>query len=157
MNMQKQKGFTLIEILVVIGILAILLAIVLVAINPQQQFEKANNTQRSSDVAAILDAVTAYAADHKGDLPDGITTSALNIGSGGSPDLDLCADLVPDYIADLPIDPTDGTETPPGSICTAANAEYDTGYTIQQSTSGNRITVTAPSTEGTGPDISVTR
>lgn len=157
MNMQKQKGFTLIEILVVIGILAILLAIVLVAINPQQQFQKANNTQRSSDVAAILDAVTAYAAQNKGALPAGITSTAKTISSaGGVTEIDLCTILVPTYIADLPIDPTVGTETPAGSVCTAVGAEYNTGYTIE-SAAGNRVTVTAPDTEGGGADISVTR
>lgn len=160
MNFRKQKGFTLIEILVVIGILAILLAIVLVAVNPQQQFQKANNTQRSSDVAAILDAVSAYASDNKGALPTGIDNTVKTITSDtGVGNVDLCDALVPDYIADLPIDPTAGDEDPAGSVCTAASATYNSGYTITSTgaSGGNRITVTAPSTEGTGPDITVTR
>lgn len=160
-RIRKQKGFTLIEILVVIGILAILLAIVLIAINPQQQFRQANNTQRRSDVNAILSAVSAYAAQHKGQLPTGITATALNISSGGTPttDVDLCTTLVPDYIADLPLDPVDGSDTPAGSICTDASAEYDTGYTIKSS-AGNRVTVAAPGAEeenGAPVTISVTR
>ena len=53
--LKKQSGFTLIEILVVLGILAIILAIVLVAINPGRQFSQANNTQRRNDVNAVLD------------------------------------------------------------------------------------------------------
>jgi type IV pilus assembly protein PilA len=159
-RIHNQKGFTLIEILVVIGILAILLAIVLIAINPQQQFRQANNTQRRSDVNAVLNAVTSYAAQHKGQLPAGITSSPLTISSGGAvSDVDLCTALVPTYIADLPLDPTDGTEMPAASICTDASADYDTGYTIK-SAAGNRVTVAAPSAEdenGSPVTISVTR
>ena len=52
-----KQGFTLIELLVVIGILAVLLAITLIAINPAKQFAQANNTQRSSDVNTLLNAI----------------------------------------------------------------------------------------------------
>ncbi len=159
-RIRNQKGFTLIEILVVIGILAILLAIVLIAINPQQQFRQANNTQRRSDVNAVLNAVSSYAAQNKGQLPAGITSTAKTISStAGATFINLCTDLVPTYIADLPLDPVSGTESPTASICTDASATYDTGYTIQ-SAAGNRVTVNAPDAEDEGGSpvtISVTR
>lgn len=137
-------GFTLIELLVVIGILSILFAIVLVAINPQRQFQQANDTARRSDVNSILNAINAYMADNRGAPPTGITTSAKTITStAGASNLDLCSTLVPTYIADLPIDPTTGTESPANSICTDSGATYNTGYTVKTSSSGNRITVSA--------------
>src|SRR3954470_20084976 len=66
---KSQKGFTLIELLVVIGILAVLLSITLIAINPARQFAQANNTKRSSDVNAILNAIGQYQAENHGTLP----------------------------------------------------------------------------------------
>ncbi len=152
-----QSGFTLIELLVVIGILAVLLAIVLVAINPSRQFSQANNTQRQSDVNTILNAINQYASDNRGSLPSGITTSVKTITStSGASNIDLCSVLVPTYIADLPIDPTAGTESPANSICTDSGATYNTAYTVVKSASGNRVTVAAPSAENSAT-ITVTR
>ncbi len=131
-------GFTLIELLVVIGILTILLAIVLVAINPARQFSQANNTQRRSDISAILNGIHQYAADNSGALPSAITTSATNVG-GGVSDVDICSDLVSTYLAEMPVDPTAGSWT----NCSS----YDTGYTVVKSASDNRITVAAPNSE----------
>jgi type IV pilus assembly protein PilA len=149
--MPNRKGFTLIELLVVIGILAVLLTIVLVAINPARQFSQSNNTKRRSDVNAILNAIDQFAADHRGTLPAGITTTAQSVSSTGA---NVCLDIVTDYMAALPQDPlsNDGaaiTETD----CAAA---YDTGYTVVRSATNGRITVTAPSAE-LGDIISVTR
>ncbi len=142
-----QRGFTLIELLVVIGILAVLLAITLIAINPARQFQQANNTQRSSDVNAILNAVWQYAVDNNGDLSGlAIPATATNIGSGAT-DVNLCSDVAPTYIAQLPVDPQTGTWTD----CTT----YDTQYEIAQTAAG-RVTVSAPDAEG-GATISVTR
>lgn len=156
MNKQKQMGFTLIELLVVIGILAVLLAIVLIALNPQQNFRQANNTQRRSDVSAILNAIHQYSAQNKGALPASITATAQTIASTGTGTVNLCGDLVPTYIADLPLDPSTGTQTPANSICSDSGATYNTGYTVQKSATGNRITVSAPAAENSEV-ISVTR
>src|SRR5438105_15677489 len=102
-SLNHQKGFTLIELLVVIGILAILFAITLIAINPARQFSQANNTKRSSDVNAILNAVNQYMADNRGTLPGGgvINTTTQTIQSSAFNT--LCTNLVPQYIAALPV------------------------------------------------------
>ena len=152
-----QQGFTLIELLVVIGILAVLLAITLIAINPARQFAQANNTQRSSDVNAILNAVGQYLVDNKGDLS---AMTALNLTATPTDivdvttdpaGVDICALLVPDYIAAMPVDPQNGSWTD----CVT----YDTQYEISVSATNNRVTVaaTAESVGGSTPVISVTR
>ena len=107
-KLNKKKGFTLIEILVVIGLIAILAAVVLIAINPARQFRQANNSQRSANVNAILNAVGQYSADHKGNI------SALGIVSGNDlsdaepitgDNTDMCEELVPQYLPMFPADP----------------------------------------------------
>ncbi len=147
----NKSGFTLIEILVVIGILATLFAIVLIAINPARQFAQANNTKRRSDVGAILNAIHQYAADNKGTLPTGITTTVQNISSTGA---DICAQVVTRYIAQLPVDPLTNNGTPISE--SGCSGPYDTNYTVFRSATDNRITVAAPAAE-LGETISVTR
>jgi len=151
----KKKGFTLIELLVVIGILALLLAITLIAINPAKQFMQANDTKRSSDVNAILNALNQYAADHKGQLPTGIGASATAIGTSG---VDLCTSLVTEYLAALPTDPTIGVANAvvgaPVTVCTEA---YNTGYSVSRSAANSRLTVSATSEVSPAVPIQVTR
>lgn len=156
-----QKGFTLIEILVVIGIIAILAAIVLIAINPRRQFAQANNTQRRSNVNTILNAVGQYIADNKGALPPGVPAdgappidiSDIGTGTGDT----FCDTLADEYTPALPVDPSlNAGAMANGEIseteCTAG--PWDTGYEIKRV--GDRITISAPAAE-LGVTIEVTR
>lgn len=137
--MKSRKGFTLVEVLLVVVIVAILAGIVIVAINPARQLSQTNNTQRSSDVKSILNAVVEYAIDNRGAYPANITNAATVVGSGAG-QIDICSDLVPTYIAEMPFDPTaDGAAF---TDCTS----YNTGYTIVEDANG-RITVAAPGAE----------
>jgi len=153
------KGFTLIELLVVIGVLAVILAITLIAINPAKQFQDASNTRRSNDVKAILDAVWQYGVANSGKLdalniPVTPGNSPQIIGSNtGNGEVNLCDDLVPSYIARMPVDPISGNSdiANDGISC----ADYVTGYTIIESSDGH-ITVSAPDAEA-GETIAVTR
>jgi type IV pilus assembly protein PilA len=165
------KGFTLIELLVVIGILAILLAITLIAINPARQFGQSNDTKRRSDLTAILNAIGQYAASNSGNLPADIVAhvTAGDFITGTPPNTTpvflplnstnfatLCADLVPDYLPAIPVDPSgndqNGIEE---GDCGGAWATGTTSVYEMTVDANNRVTLSA-SAPYAGP-IQVTR
>lgn len=147
MKNNQQSGFTLIEILVVIGMIALLATIVIIAINPARQFAQSRNSQRTSNVNSILNAIGQNIADNKGSLNCGvtITASSTNIASSGGVNLLPC--LVPTYISSVLTDPSTGS----GNSTTT----YNTGYYVSQDATGRYI-VSAPAAE-LGQAISVTR
>lgn len=147
-KLTNQKGFTLVEVLLVVVIIAILAAIVIVAINPARQIAQSNNTQRSTEVKAVLDAVHEYAVDNRGTLPTGITSIPTVVGSGAG-QINICSVLVPTYVAAMPFDPT-----ATGAHYTSCT-DYNTGYNISSNAAG-RVTVSAPTAE-LSETISVTR
>ncbi len=61
----KNKGFTLIELIISIGILGILAVAALLALNPFAQFQKANDLRRKSDLAQVQRALESYYQDNK--------------------------------------------------------------------------------------------
>lgn len=149
MNSSSRKGgFTLVEVLLVVVIIAVLAGIVIVAINPARQIAQTNNSERAADVKTILDAIHEYAIDNRGALPTGITSTATVMGSAAT-EIDICSDLVPTYIAEMPVDPTAS-----GAAYTDCTT-YNTGYTVAADSAG-RVTIAAPTAE-LSQTISVTR
>ncbi|HLD30983.1 MAG TPA: type II secretion system protein [Patescibacteria group bacterium] len=142
----NQKGFTLLEILLVVAAIAILAGIVILAINPSKQLGDTRNAQRRADVSTILNGVYQYTIDNNGTLPATIGVVQTEICRMGG----ACAGLIDlsvlttdeEYLVSIPIDPT-------GSSVNGA------GYEIVRSANG-RITVVAPDAEQ-GATISVTR
>lgn len=58
------KGFTLIELITAIGVLAILTSVVIAAINPLEQFRKSADSRRKSDLAQIQRGLEVYYQDY---------------------------------------------------------------------------------------------
>jgi prepilin-type N-terminal cleavage/methylation domain-containing protein len=139
------KGFTLLEVLLVVGIVSILAGIVLLAINPSRNLSDTRNAQRRLDVNTINSAVYQYAIAN-GSIPATITVTATPVCATGG----VCTGLIDltvltasgRYLVAQPKDPVTGTVN-------------STGYTIVRDVN-NRITVAAPGAE-VGAVISVTR
>ena len=147
------SGFTLLEILLSVGLLSVLAGIIVIAINPAKQLAEARNVQRRADVNSILNAVYQHAIDNNGLVAASIPSSATCPApatneicrTGGT-----CTGLVDlavltdnqKYITSMAADPTGATTN--GS-----------GYFIAKNVNG-RVIVCAPSAEQ-GATISVIR
>ena len=108
MKSQHQKGFTLMELIIVIGIISMLM---LMGIGSYSNIQRsARDTRRMSDLKELRTALYSYYAD-EGSYPDGTST-----GSFCTPD---CGTSVTDptnwillsteYVNPLPIDPLNRT------------------------------------------------
>jgi type IV pilus assembly protein PilA len=122
-KLKNHKGFTLIEVLLVVAIIAILAGIVILAINPGKQLGDSRNATRHADVQTILNAVYQYSIDNQGNLPSSITSSNRDICMTGASDCTGLVDLsvLTDngkYLVAMPHDPQSTSST-------------DTGYQIR--------------------------
>ncbi|MDD5013460.1 MAG: type II secretion system protein [Candidatus Pacebacteria bacterium] len=151
-KLKQKKGFTLIEVLIVIGIITILSSAVIVSTNPAEHFARARNATRLSHMNSIATAIYSYAVDNDGNLPDCDSTVHESVPSGTTPlssgsssedfdnkrGIEGCRLELVDgenklesvYMPELPVDPKDG--------------EY---YRIASDLNGNRIEITSTAAE----------
>ncbi|MBP7832370.1 MAG: type II secretion system protein [Candidatus Levybacteria bacterium] len=101
------KGFTLVELLIVIAVIGILATVLIVALNPVKQLQKGRDVQRKTGLKAMQNAIEAYYADNGSYPPNdcfsGSTGSCWRLGVNASTILGLQG---ANYIKALPNDPS---------------------------------------------------
>ncbi len=144
----RRPGFSLVELLLVVAIMALLMFVTILALNPTKQLADARNAQRQTDVNVIINAAHQYLVDRDtlpGDIPLSISKEICRTGDAGLP----CTNgvrleaLSGTYIAEIPHDPL------------APATGTGTRYWIVRDPQ-DRVTVVAPYAER-GKNISMTR
>ena len=131
-----KKGFTLLELLIVIGILAILSTTVILVINPAQLLKKARDSQRISDLNTLKTAIAYYITE----VGDPELGSAYNVQTysdvatvkcnANATEASITAQTV-DGSGWIPIKFTDiPGGSPIGSLPADPNASLSTGNTV---------------------------
>jgi general secretion pathway protein G len=91
-----KRGFTIVELLVVVAVIGILAAAIASIINPIAQFQKAQDSKRKSDLAQIQRALEIYYQDYRSyPNSNGYIIAGIGWGLSWTP-----------YMGTLPTDPS---------------------------------------------------
>jgi prepilin-type N-terminal cleavage/methylation domain-containing protein len=109
-NMNR-RAFTLIELLLVIGIIASLMSIVILSVNPRKMLMNAQDAARNSAASTIEKAMTQYLIDQGGSLsasltvPTGLANAKPICKAGVTSSTCMNIDVLsPTYLASVPQD-----------------------------------------------------
>jgi prepilin-type N-terminal cleavage/methylation domain-containing protein len=134
----RQKGFTLIEVLIVVAVIAILGAIAVMTLNPAQASQKARDAQRRKDVAVYQSIIEQYLEDNRATFSavTANTSGGTNACAGGVLRASTGTWTTCTYAATQPLDPINRTAQ---NITTNAGAVLsdDLFYEIAINSSGN--------------------
>ncbi|MBI1838964.1 MAG: prepilin-type N-terminal cleavage/methylation domain-containing protein [Candidatus Colwellbacteria bacterium] len=144
-SLPTKSGFSLIELIVAVTILAVLTSVAIFSINPGGYLARGRDAQRKSDLITILNGVGQRIADNKGTFETGCAAGAIPTTSKkmaiGAGNYDISPCLVAAYLPTMPYDPKTT-----GAHWTTVS-DYDTGYNIFKDAVTGRVTVSAPGAE----------
>ncbi len=111
MRIKNRRGFTLIELMVAIGILGILSIAAITALNPLAQLQKAADARKKSDLAQIQRALETYYHDHQAYPNSGACNGVYYQIQGSNGDGNSCVEWGSSwqpYMNNVPKDPAAG-------------------------------------------------
>ena len=145
--MLNKKGFTLVELLVVIIVISILSGVVLSVVNVSGMRARSRDSQRKSDLSKIAAALELYYTDNRA-YP--ISGDWINAGISTS---SLATILVPNFIDVVPNDPSYTTSiTDPCNRASGGVNVYR--YNYRTTSTGSRYLLTALMENATSDDDS---
>jgi prepilin-type N-terminal cleavage/methylation domain-containing protein len=128
MSRKKTSGFSLLELLIVIGIIAVLIGVGVVSYSTAQR--KSRDSKKKSDLQSIQNALEQYYSVCGFEYPDPVSNAVPTIG---------CASPATIIMSEIPLDPKTGTDyvmTGGGTTYTvcvptpAFESESDTTYCV---------------------------
>jgi prepilin-type N-terminal cleavage/methylation domain-containing protein/prepilin-type processing-associated H-X9-DG protein len=110
MTRQRTRGFTLVELLVVIGIIALLISILLPALNRAR--DQGNIVKCASNMRQLALALVNYASENKGKYPPNLNAGGLGPGNPATAQLWYDADRLGKYLPKTVVTGSNSIATP---------------------------------------------
>lgn len=131
-NKKREGGFTLLELLIVVSIIAILSVALVVVLDPAEALRKSRDAQRISDMASMKTALGLYLTSTTTPYLGGVSANTACEANPGA--------------TTVPVSPTKIFYSLGGSAITATNLDGASAYAA-----GNQVAVAnVPLTDGTG-------
>ena len=114
-----KKGFTILEIILVITLISLLLGIVIISVNPNNILSEIRDNQREADALTIYQALEQYALKNNA-YPEAIKNMSNNSSAHicktsattcNSPKINLSSILIPNYLSKIPEYSTDANNS----------------------------------------------
>lgn len=110
-HQSANKGFTLLELLLVIAIIAILAGLIIFNLNPAQRLRDSNDAKVRSEVSAIAGAIGLYVTDNQGSFGTVVLPRTLrSITFSAAASVNLNALKTGGFIQTMPSHPSTGTQ-----------------------------------------------
>ncbi len=129
--LNKEKGFTLVELIIVVAIIGILAAGLLTVLDPANQLKNSRDGRRKSDLKQIQTALELYRAD-QGVYPNPLNNTVAICGTN-APLAVPCVGSDITYLQSIPRDPKVTTNNGHYFYCTSTTSPcnaFANGYAI---------------------------
>jgi prepilin-type N-terminal cleavage/methylation domain-containing protein len=123
----KQKGFTIIEVVLVLAIAALIFLMVFIALPALQRSQR--DTQRKDDLARVQTAITNYQGNNRNGLPDNWGTFTKNYLQAGGDSFTDPSGKDYAFVEDADPGSTPNTRDMTDNDQDAVRIFYATGYT----------------------------